>query len=166
MRFKELPDEDKPRERLMLYGAENLSNEELLMILLKSGTKKYSVKELAGEILKNSGGITNLKNMKYQKLMKIEGIGQVKAVEIEAVVELSRRIYMEKDVKDIVACTNPETIIYYFNSLFMDKLQEEFYVIYLDNKKNNYNNSITNPNKTNHKNPITFQNTLIDSQNY
>ena len=40
MKFKELPDEEKPRERLALYGAKNLSNEELLMILLKSGTKK------------------------------------------------------------------------------------------------------------------------------
>ena len=43
---------------------------------------------------------------------------------------------MEKQVKDIMTCTNPETIIYYFNSLFRDKKQEEFYVMYLDNKKN------------------------------
>ena len=53
MKFKELPNEEKPRERLVMYGAENLSNEELLMILLKSGTRKYSVKELAFQILKN-----------------------------------------------------------------------------------------------------------------
>lgn len=136
MKFKELPNEEKPRERLVMYGAENLSNEELLMILLKSGTRKYSVKELAFQILKNCNGIRSLKNMTYQKLKKIEGIGQVKAIEIEAVVELSRRIYMEKQVKDIMTCTNPETIIYYFNSLFRDKKQEEFYVMYLDNKKN------------------------------
>lgn len=135
MKFKELPNEDKPRERLILYGVENLSNEELLMILLKSGTKKYSVKELALQILKVSGGIQNLKNMTYQKLMEIEGIGRVKAIEIEALVELARRIYMERQVQDMIVCTNPETIIYYFNSLFKDKLQEEFYVIYLDNKK-------------------------------
>ena len=136
MKFKQLPNEDKPRERLILYGSENLSNEELLMILLRSGTKKYSIKELAIRLLEVSGGISNFRNMTYQKLMSIEGIGRVKAIEIEAVVELSRRIYMDKTSKDIVSCTNPETIIYYFNSLFKDKMQEEFYVIYLDNKKN------------------------------
>lgn len=136
MRFRELPNEDKPRERLVLYGANKLNNEELLMILLKSGTKKYSVKELANRILRSTGGISNLKNMTYQNLMKIDGIGRVKAIEMVAIVELARRIYMEKSIKDIVTCTNPETIIYYFNSLFKDKLQEEFYVIYLDNKKN------------------------------
>ena len=136
MKFRELPNEDKPRERLVLYGANNLNNEELLMILLKSGTKKYSVKDLANKILKDTGGISNLKNMTYQNLMKIDGIGKVKAIELVAIVELARRIYMEKNIKDIVSCTNPENIIYYFNSLFKDKLQEEFYVIYLDNKKN------------------------------
>jgi DNA repair protein RadC len=136
MKFRELPNEDKPRERLVLYGANNLNNEEILMILLKSGTKKYSVKDLANKILKDTGGISNLKNMTYQNLMKIDGIGKVKSIELVAIVELARRIYMEKNIKDIVLCTNPETIIYYFNSLFKDKLQEEFYVIYLDNKKN------------------------------
>lgn len=136
MKFKELPNEDKPRERLTLYGAKSLSNEELLMILLKSGTKKHSVKDLANQILNTSGGIRNLKDMTYQKLMTIDGIGKVKAIEIEAIVELAKRIYMEKSMNDIVKCTDPKTIIYYFNSLFKDKKQEEFYVIYLDNKKN------------------------------
>ena len=136
MKFKELPNEDMPRERLIMHGVQALTNEELLMILLKSGTKKHSVKELAMEVLKVSGGIRNLKNMTYQSLMNIDGIGRVKAIEIEAVVELARRIYSDKTEVDIVKCTNPETIIYYFNSLFKDKLQEEFYVLYLDNKKN------------------------------
>jgi len=135
VKFKDLPDEEKPRERLVLYGVEALSNEELLMILLKSGTKKYNVKELSLQILKLSGGISNLKNLTYQKLMKLEGIGKVKAIEFVAVLELSRRIYMDKNIKDVINCTNPENIIYYFNSLFKDKLQEEFYVLYLDNKK-------------------------------
>ena len=135
MKFKELPNEDKPRERLILHGSKNLSNEELLMILLKSGTKKYSVKDLALILLKESNGISNLKNMTYQKLMKIDGIGKVKAIELVAIVELARRIYMDKTELDIVKCTNPENIIYYFNSLFKDKLQEEFYCLYLDNKK-------------------------------
>ena len=75
MKFKELPMEDKPRERLKLYGVEVLSNEELLMILLNSGTIKYSVNELALEILKTSGGLYNMKNMTYQKFKTIDGLG-------------------------------------------------------------------------------------------
>ncbi len=136
MNFKTLPDEEKPRERLFLYGAKNLSNEELLMILLKTGTKKISVKDLAGELLIKSGGIRNLKNITYPQLIQIEGIGKVKATEILALVELSRRIEENVPLVDVLNCTSPEVIIRYFHHLFLEKKQEEFYVLYLDNKKN------------------------------
>ena len=136
MNFKTLPDEEKPRERLFLYGAKNLSNEELLMILLKTGTKKISVKDLAGELLIKSGGIRNLKNITYPQLIQIEGIGKVKAIEILALVELSRRIEENVPLVDVLNCTSPEVIIRYFHHLFKEKKQEEFYVLYLDNKKN------------------------------
>ncbi len=136
MNFKTLPDEEKPRERLFLYGAKNLSNEELLMILLKTGTKKISVKDLAGELLIKSGGIRNLKNITYPQLIQIEGIGKVKATEILALVELSRRIEENVPLVDVLNCTSPEVIIRYFHHLFKEKKQEEFYVLYLDNKKN------------------------------
>ena len=136
MNFKTLPDEEKPRERLFLYGAKNLSNEELLMILLKTGTKKISVKDLAGELLIKSGGIRNLKNITYPQLIQIEGIGKVKATESLALVELSRRIEENVPLVDVLNCTSPEVIIRYFHHLFLEKKQEEFYVLYLDNKKN------------------------------
>ena len=135
LKFKELPDEEKPRERLANYGANNLSNEELLMIILKTGTKKYSVKELALELLKKSGGIRNLKDMTLSKLTQIEGIGRVKAIELLAIIELSKRIHTNITQEEMISCTNPTTIIQYFHSLFIDKYQEEFYVLYLDNKK-------------------------------
>ena len=135
MKFKNLPDEEKPRERLYLYGANVLSNEELVMILLKTGTRKFSVKELAFELLSQSGGVRNLKNMTYQKLIQIEGIGQVKAIEILALIELSKRIQEKVTLPDVLNCASPSNIIGYFHDLFMDKKQEEFYVLYLDNKK-------------------------------
>lgn len=135
MKFKNLPDEEKPRERLYLYGAGVLSNEELVMILLKTGTRKFSVKELAFELLSQSGGVRNLKNMTYQKLVQIEGIGHVKAIEILALIELSKRIQEKVTLPDILNCASPSNIIGYFHDLFMDKKQEEFYVLYLDNKK-------------------------------
>ena len=135
MKFKNLPVEEKPRERLYLYGAEVLSNEELVMILLKTGTRKFSVKELAFELLSQSGGVRNLKNMTYQKLIKIKGIGRVKAIEILALIELSKRIQERVTLPDILNCVSPSNIIGYFHDLFIDKKQEEFYVLYLDNKK-------------------------------
>lgn len=155
IKFKELPKSEKPRERLISHGVENLSNEELLMIILKSGTKKYSVKDLAIKLLTTCKDIRNLKDMSLNKLTKIEGIGQVKAIELVAITELAKRIYMPVNEEDIISCTNPTNIINYFHSLFIDKLQEEFYVIYLDNKKKyldkkklfigSVNKSIANP---------------------
>ena len=135
LKFKDIPNEEKPREKLVLYGNNNLSNEELLMILLKTGTKKYSVKEIAYNLLKSSGGINNLKNITLNKLENIEGIGRVKAIEIMAMIELGKRINNQESLNEMISCTNPITIINYFNYLFKDKLQEEFYVIYLNNKK-------------------------------
>ena len=105
------------------------------MTLLKTGTRKFSVKELAFELLSQSGGVRNLKNMTYQKLIQIEGIGQVKAIEILALIELSKRIQEKVTLPDILNCASPSNIIGYFHDLFMDKKQEEFYVLYLDNKK-------------------------------
>ena len=135
LKFKELPDEEKPRERLAIYGASNLSNEELLMIILKTGTKNISVKELSNQLLTKCGGIRNLKDMTLNKLTEIEGIGKVKAIELLAIIELSKRIQAPVTEQDMMTCTNPANIINYFHTLFIDKLQEEFYVIYLDNKK-------------------------------
>ncbi len=105
------------------------------MIILKTGTKKYSVKDISNNLLKYTGGINNLKKMTLNSLIKIPGIGQVKAIELMAIIELSKRMDEENLIKKVITCTNPKTIINYFNYLFKDKLQEEFYVIYLDNKK-------------------------------
>ena len=133
--FKDLPDCEKPRERLLLYGASKLSNEELLMIILRNGTRKYSVKELAVILLSRNGGISKFREVTFNRLIQIEGIGKVKAIELVAVVEFAKRLYMHTTDVDLIRCTDPVTIINYFNSLFIDKKQEEFYVLYLDNKK-------------------------------
>lgn len=135
LNFKNIPDEEKPRERLVLYGSNNLSTEELLMILLKTGTRNFSVKEVACQLLQEVGGIDNLKNVTLNKLQNIKGIGKVKAIEIMAAIELGKRMNIEVSINQMIKCTNPITIINYFNCLFKDKQQEEFYVIYLNNKK-------------------------------
>ena len=135
MHFKDIPLEERPRERLVMYGVDKLSNEELLMILLKTGTRKCSVKEVSLNLLNLCGNISNLKNLTLNKLFSIKGIGRVKAIELLAVIELSKRMNEKISVNDVIYCTSPSNIINYFNYLFKDKKQEEFYVIYLDNKK-------------------------------
>ena len=136
MKFKNIVNRLKPRERLITLGKENLSDDELLSIVLKTGTKNKNVKELSLELLSKYSNLAKFKNITYNNLIEIDGIGSAKACEILAVIELGRRIYENTKIEDIISCTDPINIISYFNYLFVDKKQEEFYVIYLDNKKN------------------------------
>ena len=118
MNFKNIPEEEKPRERLLKYGVENLSNEELLAIILKTGTKKYNVKEVANNILCNIKDIRNLKDIRVNNLMNIEGIGKVKAIELLSAIELGRRVSEEDDYNELVSLTNHSSILKSFNSSF------------------------------------------------
>lgn len=123
---------EKPRERLFLNGSSALSNEELLAIIIKTGTKNKSCKELATIILKEFNGIENLKNATISKLSNINGIGKVKAIEILASLELGKRVYNYKN-KNIVL-NNTKLIYETFKDEFLKEKQEKFYAIYLDSK--------------------------------
>ena len=133
--LKEIPKSERPRERLYQYGPSNLSNEELLSIILKSGNKKYLLKEIVHGLLSHIDNIKDLKKENVISLMQIPGISQIKAIELVAVLELGKRVYAEISLEEVISCTTPTNIIKYFNYLFQDKKQEEFYVIYLDNSK-------------------------------
>lgn len=136
IKFKDLPKNELPRERFMKYGVENLSNEELLSIILKTGTKDIPVNAVSLEILSSIKDITKLKDMKINNLTSIKGVGQVKAITLLASIELGRRIYNFNNHLKKYNIKNPIDIISYFNELLKDKKQEEFYVLYLDNKNN------------------------------
>lgn len=135
MNLKGLPSEERPRERFIKYGRDNISNEELIEIILKSGTRKYGLKEISHNILSSVNNINELKNMEVNTLSKISGVGNIKAIELMAAIELGRRVYLEDNYKELVYLTNPESIINYFHNLFYGIKQELFYVIYLDNQK-------------------------------
>jgi len=132
--IKDLPNSDKPRERLLNLGVENISNEDLISIILKTGTKNSSVKDLSNLILKQYKDIDNLKNIEVNSITKINGIGKVKAIELVAAIELGRRVYYDKKI-DFGKITNSNDVFLYFKSLLKDKKQEHFYALYLDNKK-------------------------------
>ena len=135
MKIKSIPKEERPRERFIEVGKENLSDSELLAIILKTGTKEKSVKELSYEILNSVSDISELKDINYNKLLDIKGIGKVKAIELEASIELGKRIFLEKKNKIKEIWTNPENIFLNNKYLFEGLKQEKFYCFYFNNNQ-------------------------------
>lgn len=136
VKIKDIPLNERPRERLRLYGSEILSNEELLSIILKTGTKNKSVKEISNEILSKVTNIKELNNINYEELIKIDGIGYTKAITILAAIELSNRLNQEIETLNNIKFNNSKVVFDYFKNKIGTKKQEYFYAVYLDNKKN------------------------------
>lgn len=133
--IKDIPIFERPRERLLKYGVDKLSNEELLSIIIKTGSKNISVKDLSNLILKELKDIRELKNITYNKLTKIKGIGKVKAIELLASLELGKRVYYQTN-KEKIKLNNTKKVFEYFKDIFIDEKQENFYALYLDSKSN------------------------------
>ncbi len=115
MTIKELPETERPYEKLELYGPKNLSNAELLAIIIKTGTKTFTSIDIARQILKlndgqNFNNLNFLRDLEIQELIKIKGMGKIKAIQLKAVCELANRMnqpfnYQKikiKEPKDIV----------------------------------------------------------------
>ncbi len=134
VKIKKIPINDRPRERLINFGASSLSNEELLSILLNSGTKNISVKNLASIILSKTNNLKDLDKLSYHDLINIKGVGSAKASIILSFLELSKRINMEETSINNIKLNDPLKVFDYFKYR-VNKDQEEFYCIYLDAKK-------------------------------
>ena len=135
MKIKSIPITDRPRERLLEKGSSNLSNEELISIILNNGNKKNSVKEISNSLLEHIKDIRELKNMNYQELLKIKGIGNAKACILLALIELSNRMNQSVNTLNNKKFNNPEIIFDYYKNKFQNEMQENFYCVYLDKKK-------------------------------
>lgn len=135
MKLEEIPESERPRERFLKYGMSFLSNEELLAIILKTGIKGKSVKELALEVLKEIEDVSDLQDITIEQLSKIKGIGKVKATELLASIELGKRIFLEHTEKTKKILKNPEGIYQEMKYLFYGKKQEHFYCLYFNNKQ-------------------------------
>ena len=97
MKIKDLPLSERPYEKLELFGAEKLSNAELLAIIIKSGTKEQSSVSIAQEILKlnentKQDNLRFLQEISLEEFMQIKGIGKVKAIQLKAICEITKRI--------------------------------------------------------------------------
>ena len=136
MKLKDLPKEQLPRERLIKYGKESLSDVELLAIILRSGTKDINVKTLAENLIIKYGSITNLKDLTINKAMEIKGLGLVKAVSLLASLELGKRVYEQKIPDKRFKIKNADDCYKYFSKIIENEKQENFLTIFLDNKNN------------------------------
>lgn len=101
MKMKDLSYLDRPYEKLETYGAKALSDSELLAIILKNGTKDKTVLEISQELMskdKENQGMVFLSQFSIEELIKIDGIGRVKAIQLKAVCELAERAFYRKPV--------------------------------------------------------------------
>lgn len=135
-RISDFTDESKPREKLLNYGAEALSDAELLAILLGSGTRDRNVLELANDILRDNGGLSGLRKLVQEDFHRIKGIGPAKSASILSAIELGRRFSKSiraNEERQRITCK--EDIYEYFHYQMEHLDHEELWILCLDTKK-------------------------------
>lgn len=148
------PKTGRPRERLIIYGEKVLSNQELLAILLRTGSKTQNVMELSTQVLKYFDGLYQLKNATVEELQRVKGIGLVKSLELKAAFELGMRLAYAEQLKYGKVSSSGEIAEIMMNEL-KNLDQEHLYAIYLNTKneiikkelvfKGSLNQSIAHP---------------------
>ncbi|MCH7516417.1 MAG: DNA repair protein RadC [Bacteroidetes bacterium] len=129
---KDLPIEDRPREKLILRGPQNLSDAELLAILLRTGMKGKSVLTIAQEIINKEKNLSNLASRSLDSLTKEAGIGKDKAATLLAAFEMSRRIQSQSKLFSNKKITSPQDIAEIFIPILRDEVKEKFIVVCLN----------------------------------
>ena len=106
MKIKELPNSEKPYEKLEMFGEKVLSNSELLAIIIKNGTKNETAIEISQKILcmeeNKNNSLRFLQDISIEKLKTIKGIGRVKAIQIKAIAEFAKRMSMPLDLNIVI----------------------------------------------------------------
>ena len=135
--MKQLPEEERPYEKCLAYGPEVLTDSELLAVILRSGTKGISSVALASQILEAKAGgdqgLLGIHRLSMGDLMEFRGIGQVKAVQIKCIGELSKRI-ASVSAKKLLDFQNPETIADYYMEQMRHEEQEIMICMMLNTK--------------------------------
>ncbi|WP_227936713.1 RadC family protein [Alkalihalobacillus deserti] len=131
--IRDVPERERPRERLLQEGPLALSNQEILAILLRSGTKQESVLQVAQRVLAKFDGLLLLKEAAIEELCTIKGIGAAKAVELSAAIELGRRIHsLQPEERYVIR--SPEDVSNYVMEDMRFLHQEHFDCLYLNTK--------------------------------
>jgi DNA repair protein RadC len=138
LRMKDIPASERPYEKLEKYGSETLSDAELLAIVIRTGSREETSVALAQRLLlrgENCGGVSFLHDLSVEELRKTRGIGRVKALQIKAVMELSKRISASLINNNKVTIKSPVEV----STLLMEEmryLKKEVFKIILLNTKN------------------------------
>jgi len=131
--IKELPVEERPRERLQRHGPESLGTAELVAILLGVGFREVSAIDLAHHLLGRHGGLLGLAKLEFDELRAEKGIGLAKAAQLAAAFELGRRL-ARRDGTDRPQITNPEQAAALLIPRYGDRKQEHLGLLALDSK--------------------------------
>ncbi len=133
MLIRDFPKDERPRERFLQDGAQSLSNQELLALLLRTGTQNESVMQLSNKLISHFEGLRLLKDASVEEMISIRGIGEAKAIQILAAVELGRRISNFTD-QDRYVIRSPEDCANYCMNDMRFLTQEHFVCLYLNTK--------------------------------
>lgn len=138
IKMKEMPVSERPYEKLKMYGAETLTNSELLAIIIKNGTKEKTALDLAKEVLKLNDNqakddLSFLQDISITEFMKIKGIGEIKAIQLLAVCELVKRINKPINKENIKIKDSKDVAKLLMNELKYEK-REKVKLILLNNK--------------------------------
>jgi DNA repair protein RadC len=135
--IKEMPEDARPRERLERSGPGSLSNQELLAIILSTGSvaggKKYTAIDLATQLLKKFESLKGIAQADFQQLKEVDGIGPAKACQVMAAFELGKRMAIfSGNTKPVIR--QPTDVVEYFSTQMSLLTREEFLVVVLDTK--------------------------------
>ncbi|KYG91641.1 MULTISPECIES: DNA repair protein RadC [Metasolibacillus] len=133
LKIRDVHEADRPRERLIRQGAQSLSNQELLAILLRTGTKEASVLALANRVLMDFEKLHALKHATFEEITSIKGIGEAKAVQLLAAIELGRRL-AQKEIDSRYTIRSPEDAAAYLMPEMESLTQENFVALFLNTK--------------------------------
>ncbi|WP_340025357.1 DNA repair protein RadC [Paenibacillus sp. FSL K6-1096] len=131
--LRDLPHEERPRERMMHYGAESLSQTELLAILLRTGAQSESAIHIAQRLLNIAGGLRGLADLSIEELTTIKGIGPAKAVQLKAGIELGRRMANSR-LTEAVVIRSPQDAAEILTEQLRYLQKEHFICLFLNTK--------------------------------
>ena len=130
---RDLPIQERPRERLLKLGPEVLSGQELLAVLISRGVPGKSVMTIAQELLTKFGSIRAINQATIEQLCEIQGIGPAKAAQIKACFEIAERGKLDSEPKKY-NLKNPEAVVKILRASIKDKAREHFKLVHLDSR--------------------------------
>lgn len=131
---RDLAEDEQPRERFIRFGAESLTDTELLAILVRTGSRKMNVIDTCRKLLQHFGGLHKMVRRNWRELRVIEGVADVKAITLEAAFELSRRLQSRGNGKTVFLRT-PDDVAGYFGPRLRDLQTEQFVVVFMNAAK-------------------------------